>query len=170
MRHAGGIGLAVLLFGAFWGCSYVVPHASIGDFSDQVLEPAAARLADEKILEIQALMKAEQAPTVPLQTLASLLQELPWVGRLMNVGAASQKARLEQDLLWLETRRVPLRRELLTLFESRVEQSQDTFSFCISGVQRRYQATEGGRFSRLPDGSVPCETTALHTLQRDASK
>ena len=169
MRKAGGTGLAVL----FWlvlGCVHVMPHASLGDFSDQVLEPAAARLADEKILEIQALMKAEQAPTVPVQTLASLLQELPWVGRLMNVGAASQKARLEQDLLWLETRRVPLRRELLSLFESRAEHSEGTFSFCISGIQRRYQAIEGGRFTRLPDGPVRCETTPLHTLERDASQ
>src|SRR5215217_2956181 len=160
MRNLSAMGLTLILAGVL-GCTHATPRASIGDFSDQVLQPLGARLADEKVLELQSLVKAEQTPNVPLQTLASLLQELPWVGKLVNIGTASQRARLEQDLAWLETRRVPLRHELIALFESRTEQSQDTFSFCLSGVQRRYQALEVGRFTRLTDGPGHCETTKL---------
>ena len=165
MSNLSAMGLT-LLFAGVLGCTHATPQASLGDFSDQVLEPLAARLADEKLLEVEALVKAEQTPDVSMQTFASLLQELPWVGKLMNIGTASQKARLEQDLAWLETRRIPLRHEMIALFESRTQQSQDTFSFCISGVQRRYQALEVGRFTRLTDGPGPCETTKLQTLSK----
>ena len=165
MSNRKALGLTFIFAGVL-GCTHATPQTSIGDFSDQVLQPLAARLADEKILEVQALVKAEQTPNVPVQTLASLFQELPWVGKLINIGTASLKARLEQDLAWLETRRVPLRHELIALFESRTEQSQDTFSFCLSGVQRRYQALEVGRFTRLTDGPGHCETTKLQTLSK----
>jgi hypothetical protein len=158
---------SILLFcGALVSCAHAVPRASIGDFTDQILEPLALRVADEKVSEAGAEIKSARTPKASIQTLASVLNELPWIGRLLNVSTASRKAALDQDLAWLETRRMPLKRELLDLFVRRTIQEEDTFAFCVNGVERRYQAIETNRFTRLPDGSGPCEITSLSSLRK----
>ena len=150
-------------------CTHQTRHASIGDFTDQVLEPLAARLADEKIIEKTALIRAAQTPAASHQTIAAVLQELPWIGKMFTVVNTTRQAYLEQDLAWLETRRIPLRHELLSIFRSRTQQDGNAFAFCVNGVERRYQAIEQGRFSRLDDGSGPCETTPLQSLKRNSA-
>ena len=157
----------LLLFcGALMSCAHAAPRASVGDFTDQILEPLALRIADEKISEAGAELKSARTPKASTQTLATVLNELPWIGKLLNVSTASRKAQLDEDLAWLETRRMPLKRELLDLFVGRTVQDQETFSFCVNGVERRYQAIEPGRFTRLPDGPGPCEITSLSSLKK----
>lgn len=129
-----------------------------------MLEPLALRFADEKISQAMADQKLARTPKPSTQTLAGVLAELPWVGKLMNVTTVSQKARLDEELVWLETRRIPLKRELLELFVSRTTQEEDTFIFCVDNVQRRYQSLDTNRFSRLPDGPGPCEPAQLYSL------
>ena len=146
-----------------------IPRASIGDFSDHVLEPLALRVADEKITEAGAALKAEHTPKATMQTVASLLYEVPWIGKLLNFRNISQKAQLEEDLAFLETQRIPLKRELLNLFVSRTISDGDTFTFCVDGVQRRYQALDTNRFTRLLDGPGPCEPTQLSSLRKSQS-
>ncbi len=167
MFHAGA---AVLLCGALASCSnpltQTIPHASIGDFTDHVLEPIALRVADEKISEASAGLKSEHTPKATMQTVASLLYDVPWVGKLLNFRNVTQKAHLEQDLVWLETRRIPLKRELLDLFVSQTTFEEQTFTFCVDGVQRRYQALDTNRFTRLPDGPGPCEPMQLRSLHK----
>ena len=149
-------------------CAHQTRQASIGDFTDQVLEPLAARIADEKIIERTALARAAQTPAATQQTIAAVLQELPWIGEMFTVVNTTRQAYLEQDLVWLETRRIPLRHELLSIFRSRTQQDGNTFAFCVNGVERRYEAIEQGRFSRLDDGPSPCETTPLQRLKRNS--
>ncbi|HEU4502908.1 MAG TPA: hypothetical protein VFR82_14750, partial [Nitrospira sp.] len=79
---------------------------------------------------------------------------------------ATQKAQLEEDLAWLETRRIPLKRELLDLFVSRTTYEEQTFTFCVDGVQRRYQALDTNRFTRLSDGPGPCEPMEFSSLRK----
>lgn len=163
----------ILLFGTVASCSHAAPsaqpvgHASIGDFADHILEPMALRVADEKISEASAELKLARMPKTSTQTLAGLLHQLPWVGSVLNFSSASKKAKLEEDLTWLETRRIPLKRELLDRFVSRTTQEGDTFTFCVDHVQRRYQALDTTRFTRLPDGPGPCEYAPLLTLRKD---
>jgi hypothetical protein len=145
-----------------------VPHASIGDFSDHVLEPIALRVADEKISEASARLKSSSTPKATIQTVASLVYDIPWVGKLLNFVNVSQKAQVEEDLAWLETRRIPLKRELLEVFLSRAKVDGDTFTFCVDGVQRRYQALDTNRFTRLSDGAGPCEPTQLYSLRKQS--
>lgn len=162
------LGHVLLLCGALVSCAHAGPRASIGDFTDQILEPLALRVADEKILEAGAEMKSAQTPKASVQTMTSLLTGVPWVGSLLNLGTASRKAHLEEDLAWLETRRIPLKRELLDLFIVRTSREGETFIFCVNGVQRRYQSIDTNRFTRLPDGPGPCESTRLQSLNKDS--
>ena len=141
-------------------------HASIGDFTDYVLEPLALRVADEKITEASAGLKLARTPKGAVQSVASLLQDVPWVGPLLNFSTVSQKARLEGDLAWLETRRIPLKRELLDVFVSQTIHDDDTFAVCIDRAERRYQALDINRFTRLPDGPGPCEPLQLNSLKK----
>ena len=141
-------------------------HASIGDFTDYVLEPLALRVADEKITEASAGLKLARTPKGAVQSVASLLQDVPWVGPLLNFSTVSQKARLEGDLAWLETRRIPLKRELLDVFVSQTIHDDDIFAVCIDRAERRYQALDINRFTRLPDGPGPCEPLQLSSLKK----
>jgi hypothetical protein len=165
--HAGSI---FLLCWALTSCANpltpTIPRASVGDLSDYVLEPLALRVADEKISEASAELKLAHTPKATMQTVASLLNEVPWIGRLLNFRNVSQKAELEEDLAWLETRRIPLKRELLDLFVSRTTQEEEMFIFCVDGVQRRYRALDTNRFTRLLDGPGPCEPIQLYSLKK----
>lgn len=166
-RHQAGC--VVLLCGVLASCAHAVPPASpasIGDFTDQILEPLALRVADEKIIEAGAELRLAHTPKASTQTMAGLLNELPWIGKLLNFSSVSQRARLDEQLAWLETRRMPLKRELLDLFVSRTTRDDDIFSFCINGHERRYQAINAGRFTRLPDGSGPCDIIPLYSLKQ----
>ena len=166
------MGSVLLLSGMLASCAnpliQPVPHASIGDFTDHVLEPLALRVADEKIIEASAALKVEHTPKATMQTVASLLYDVPWIGRLLNFKNVSEKAQLEEDLAWLETRRIPLKRELLNQFVSQTTNEGETFTVCADGVQRRYQALDTNRFTRLVDGPGPCESMQPQTLKRRA--
>jgi hypothetical protein len=143
-----------------------VGHASLGDFTDYVLEPLALRVADEKISEASATLKLARTPKSTVQSVASLLQDVPWLGRLLNFTTVAQRAHLEEDLAWLETRRIPLKRELLDVFVSQTTHEDDTFTVCVDRAQRRYQALDVNRFTRLPDGPGPCGPLQLSTLKK----
>jgi len=172
------ISFFILLCGALASCGHsrtsapgpaqtpVAAHASVGDFTDYVLEPLALRVADEKIMEASADLKLAKAPKGAVQSVAGLLQDVPWIGKILNFTTVSQKAHLEEELAWLETRRLPLKRELLEAFVSDTSRDEDTFTTCIDGVQRRYQALDINRFTRLPDGSGPCAPLQLHSLKK----
>ena len=136
------------------------------DFEDHVLQPLALRVADEKISEASARLKAERMPKASIQIVAGFLDDIPWIGKLLSVSNVSRKAQLEEDLAWLDTQRIPLKRELLDLFVSRTTYQTETFTFCVDGVQRRYQALDTNRFTRLVDGPGPCELTQLHSLKK----
>jgi hypothetical protein len=158
---------ALLLCAAMVSCAHAMPRASMGDFTDQILEPLALRVADEKIIEAGAAFKAARTPKASTQTMATLLTDIPWIGKLLSFSSVSRKAQLDEELIWLETRRMPLKRELLDLLVFRTTQDDDTFMFCLDNVQRRYQAMETGRFTRLPDGPGPCEFNPLLSLTKD---
>jgi hypothetical protein len=130
------------------------------------LEPLALRVADEKIMEASAGLKLARSPKGTVQSVAGLLHDIPWIGPLLNFSTGSQKAHLEEDLAWLETRRLPLKRELLDVFVSRTTHDEDMFAVCIDRVERRYQALDINRFTRLPDGPGPCEPLQLNSLRK----
>jgi hypothetical protein len=142
-------------------CAHSAPP-SLADFTDQVIEPLAARVAEEKYLSTRGSIIAAGTPTRSY----ALLEQVPWLGSLMLWGAKSKKTQLETDLAWLETRRVPLKKELRELYVARTMRTSDGFEFCAEGIMRCYRIVDGARFSRLDEDPVPCEQTELHTLDR----
>ena len=114
--HRIHVSLVILLCSTLASCAHpsaqtpAAARASIGDFTDYVLEPLALRVADEKIIEAGARLKLARTPKGNVQSLANLLQDVPWIGTLLNFRTVSQKAHLEEDLAWLETRRIQIGR------------------------------------------------------------
>lgn len=166
MFHVGAAVLCWTLVSCANPLTHTIPRASIGDFTDHVLEPLALRVADEKISEASAALKLEHTPEATMQTVASLLYEIPYIGKLLNFRNVTEKAQLDRKLIWLETRRIPLKRELLDLFVSGTTYDEQTFTFCLDGVQRRYQALDTNRFTRLPDGPGPCGSMQVRSLNK----
>jgi hypothetical protein len=183
---------AIFFCGMLLSCAHTAPQASLGDFSDQVLEPLASRLADEHLAQARAdisLTYQEQEKRIAKGSLDESARAmihglgLYLFGPLGDLGGESlfqlmqsqaakdasvRHAEYEEVLAWLETRRLPLKRELLDLFENRAVPTGQGFSVCVEDKQRQYQTVEGGRFTRLADGPGPCETTQLQSLNRDA--
>lgn len=147
-------------------CAHISPQASLGDFTDQVIEPLASRMAEETFMAKRAAVIAAHTPEASFATVTSLLGEVPMLGRFIQWGTHVRKTQLDADLAWLETRRLPLKQELRDLFVARTVKTDEGFAFCADGKQRRYRSIEGTRFSRLEDGAGPCELTQLHSLRR----
>src|SRR5262245_10378560 len=179
--------------GGLSSCAHTTSQASRGDFSDHVLEPLASQLADEHIAQGRADITltylerekriSEGRPDVvgeaTIHGLGSLLIEPSESDRTKSLpvveenqafkDASMRRVQYEETLAWLETRRLPLKRELLDLLLKRTVATSEGFTVCVEGKQRQYQAVEGGRFTRLADGPGPCETTELQSLKRDAA-
>lgn len=179
--------------GGLSSCAHTTSQASLGDFSDHVLEPLASQLADEHIAQGRADInltylerekrisegRTDVSDGATIHGLGSLLvgpsgsertQSVPVVDENQAFKDASmRRAQYEETLAWLETRRLPLKRELLDLLLKRTVTTSVGFSVCVEGKQRQYQAVEGGRFTRLADGPGPCETSELQSLKRDVA-
>ena len=76
-----------------------------------------------------------------------------------------RKADYEEHLLWLDTREIHLKNELLELYQKRVKETVIGYSVCVSGKEQMYGIREG-RLVRLADGDVPCPTTKAKSLER----
>jgi hypothetical protein len=58
---------------------------------------------------------------------------------------------------------LPLKKELLGVFELRTKKTADGYSVCVEGIGRRY-SVKGDRFVREANGEGPCETALIYTL------
>ncbi len=143
------------------------PKATIWDFTDDVIEPLAGRMAEDKFMAKRAAVIAAHTPRPSRATAKNLLGVVPMLGTLFALEDKTQKVRLDAELAWLETRRLPLKQELRDLLVARTVRTDDGFAFCADGRQRRYRIIDGVRFSRMEDGSEVCEVTELHSLTRD---
>jgi|CXWL01.1.fsa_nt_gi hypothetical protein len=139
------------------------PTLPFGEFVDQVLDPLSGKIADEHIQQAQADLKAGQLSPVLLTLLGSAFGP---GGTVAGAGLANlQTATIDQKSAQLDTRRLPLKKELLALFTSRAKAESDHYSVCVEGAERRY-GVQSGKFVRLADGQGPCEVTALKTLAK----
>ena len=134
------------------------PSLPVGEFYDQVLDPLAEKIANQRVDH-------------ELAALPSAAASLATVGSLINapvaiIGAALDLLRhsnAQDKRSALEARRLPLKQELLALFESRTKATADGYSVCVEGVERRY-SVRGLKFVREANGSGLCQTALIHTL------
>lgn len=187
----------VLLGSVLTACAHTPPAPSLGDFTDVILTPLAVQHADESIIEIKAklgqmyqarlrqLTGAQLTPTeeLVLKGLSSVLfgpggavGSSVLFGVLRSNGQramADTEAEYQDWLIWLDTRRAPLKADLLALYIKRTKPTGTGFSVCIDGQERRYEQVDIRRYSRVEDGPGPCERIRLGTLpslRRDAIK
>src|SRR5206468_12122101 len=108
------------------------PSLPVGEFYDHVLDPLAQKIANERVDH-------------ELARIPSSWGALGSVGSLINPPAAMigagldwwSQASAQEQRVTLEARRLPLKQELLGLFESRTKQTADGYSVCVEGIQRR---------------------------------
>lgn len=171
------------------GCTGTPQKLTRGEFSQQVLEPLTIKLAPEFIelakanytayfleQERQIREKAPQEGDKNLLRLFGLGLFGPGGGwgadKLIDLGdrkseeeAKNRKTNYEEQLLWLDSREILLKNELLELYQKRVKETDTGYSVCISGKEQMYGIREG-RFIRLADGDGPCPTTKAKSLER----
>ena len=150
------LGTAALILPLFFaGCATtpVVPLPSKAAFSEQVLVSLADKRGNEIIDELKT--KATQGSGVPWAVLGTFLGH-----PLIGAGAqAIESTSNEQKAVRLENQRAQLKAKLLTIYESRIQATDDYFAVCSQGKERRYQRAAG--FPRLDDGPGPCPTTQI---------
>jgi len=81
------------------------PRASVGDFTDHVLEPLALRVADEKISETRAALRLEQTQDT-MQHVADLLYEVPWISSSIGRRTRATPLRSVSTAFSVATRRL----------------------------------------------------------------
>lgn len=174
------LAIALVSFFALVGCA-TAPLPSKAAFSEQVLDPLAAKHTDERFTVEQA-RSTHAAQKWKLEhpqgggSLAPLIGGIigsymaPGVGT--GIGTAlgqvfADSSRVDADavlaeyLARLETRRAPFKTKVLSLWEGRIQETDggQAFAVCIAGKERRYARQPS--FPRLDDGPGPCQTTQL---------
>jgi hypothetical protein len=132
------------------------PTLPFGEFIDQVLDPLAGTIADERIQHAQAELNAGQLSPSLLSLLGLTLGSQ---GSGLGDGFARlQNSSIEQVSAYLDAQRHPLKKEVLALFTKRAKSIGDQYSVCVEGAERGYGVMDG-KFLRLADGPGPCDTT-----------
>lgn len=158
------LGTAALVVGLFLPACAATPP-STAEFTEQVLEPLAAKRTAEIIEEQQAQARLAASQQADADAFGRfLLKLLPVYGdALGQVLAGDPNQRLEKSVAWLETRRAPLKSKLLALFQERLTESsiagQPIFSLCYMGTERRYARAPG--FHRLENSADLCPKTNI---------
>ncbi|MDP1769702.1 MAG: hypothetical protein Q8L74_13005 [Nitrospirota bacterium] len=147
---------------------------SIGEFVDQVLSPLAEQLSNEsmthfkfKLTHLYAKSERQglQKPSGDLDALFYRMFDFAAPGSGLALEELSKdkdindsrvrEALFQEMLAWLDTRRLPLKRELLDLYAAATVKNESGYSLCVEGRARRYEFSDG-RFHRLADGAKPC--------------
>ncbi len=139
-------------------------------FSEQVLHPLAKQTAHEIIEHKKATIRFADAKDPNDQALLGAISgAVPMLGVLFGATEEHDKATLERQLAWLDSRRLPLKKELIGLWESRIEPMQTGYAVCVDGKKRVYQAARN-RWIRLNDLPHDCPRVEFQSLQADSAK
>jgi len=141
------------------------PALPVGEFYDHVLEPLAVKAAAERIDQAKAHVTAGKFSPELAAILGTFLA--PGTGSAVGAGVASlANSSLDKKVALIETRRLPLQRELLELYIGRTKAVGSDYRVCVDGAERVY-TVQDGRFVRLANGPGPCEVTNLQSLTVD---
>jgi hypothetical protein len=150
-------------------------------FTEEVLQPLAAQQVEERISHARSLLAqinlakerlAAGQPLTPeaqalLNGIAGLLALNPGDPRGTDLllafadtkakkPLAARKVAYQEALAWIDSRRLPLQREILRRLADRAVRTNKGFAICVDGIQRQYEAGVEGRFIRLEDKPGAC--------------
>ena len=139
-------------------------------FSEQVLHPLAKQTAHEIIEHKKTTIRlAETKDPNDQALLGAISSAVPMFGALLGATEEHGKANLERQLAWLDSRRLPLKKELIGLWESRIEPTATGYAVCVDGKKRVYQASKN-RWVRLNDLPHECPRVEFQSLQLETLK
>jgi hypothetical protein len=172
---------AGLLGVAMFACAPLGISPATKAFTEGVLQPLAAQQAEERISQARSLLAqinlakerlaAGQPLTPETQTLLNgivgLLTLNPGDPRGTDVllafvdakakkPLAARKVAYQEALAWIDSRRLPLQREILRRLADRAVRTNKGFAVCVDGIQRQYETGVEGRFVRLADKPGAC--------------
>ena len=144
------------------------PALPMDAFIDQVLDPLASQIVNELAEQSKAEYAANHPTSMPKPSTGAagaasgggpsgMLN-----GFLGGIVAASNQDAIQKYNAEIDSRRHPIKKELLTLFTRRARSVEDQYSVCVDGAERRYGVKDNG-FIQLPDGPGPCEKTVIST-------
>jgi hypothetical protein len=137
-------------------------------FSEQVLHPLAKQMASEIIEHKKATVRLAETKNPDDQAiLGAISGAVPMLGVLFGATEEHEKAALERQLAWLDSRRLPLKKELIGLWEARIEPTPTGYAVCVDGRKRVYQAGKN-RWVRLNDASHDCPHVEFQSLHPDS--
>lgn len=173
--------VAGCLGGALLACASLVPSPAMRAFSQEVLQPLATKLVEERISQARSLLaqinlakeQLAAGQSLPPETLAvlhgvaGLLTVNPGDARGTDLLVAfadtkvkkpfaDRKAAYQEALAWIDSRRLPLQDEMVRRLEERTVRTDKGFRLCIEGIQRQYETGPGGRFVRVADKPGTC--------------
>jgi hypothetical protein len=139
-------------------------------FSEEVLHPLAKQTANEIIEHKKATIRLSETKDPKDQAiLGAISGAVPMLGVLFGATEEHDKASLERQLAWLDSRRLPLKKELIGLWESRIEPTATGYAVCVDGKKRVYQANRN-RWIRLNDLPYDCPRVEFKSLQPESVK
>ena len=152
------------------GCASAPPLPSQAFFTQHILDPLSRQIADQKIDQRKAKIASGRLDPGLMSTLGSIVA--PMLGYPPDVGAqtgslmaAYLNSSIEQQLTIVESRRSPLKEELLVLYQQQTKRIENGFAVCVEGQERQYVMEEGSFTRSLMDGPGPCEQPPLQSLQ-----
>jgi hypothetical protein len=146
------------------------PVPSKAAFSEQVLHPLAKQTANEIIDHKKASIRLDDTKDPNDQAiLGAISGAVPMLGVLFGATEEHDKATLERNLAWLDSRRLPLKKELIGLWESRIEPTGTGYAVCVDGKKRVYQASKN-RWVRLNDLPQDCPRVEFQSLKVENPK
>ncbi|MBI5853748.1 MAG: hypothetical protein HZB35_00620 [Nitrospirae bacterium] len=163
------------------GCGHLPPSAttviepsrpvpSKAAFSEQVLYPLAKQTAHEIIEHKKATYRLDEMRNPDDQAiLGAIGGAVPMLGVLFGATDEHDRATLERNLAWLDSRRLPLKKELIGLWESRIESTGTGYAVCVDGKKRVYQNSKN-HWVRLDDLPHDCPRVEFQSLKADAPK
>lgn len=146
------------------------PVPSKAAFSEQVLYPLAKQTAHDIIEHKKATSRLDDMRNPDDQAiLGAIGGAVPMLGVLFGATDEHDRATLERNLAWLDSRRLPLKKELIGLWESRIELTGTGYAVCVDGKKRVYQSSKN-RWVRLDDLPHECPRVEFQSLKADAPK
>ena len=152
------------------GCASARPLPSEASFTQQILDPLSRQIADQKIDQRKAKIASGRLDPGLMSTLGSIVAPMlgypPDAGaQTGNLMAAYLNSSIEQQLTIVESRRSPLKEELLVLYQQQTKRIENGFAVCVEGQEWQYVMEEGSFTRSLMDGPGPCEQPPLRSLQ-----
>jgi hypothetical protein len=121
-------------------------------------------LSEDIINHKKALKRLDAAKAAGLNRdfVGGLLRQVPGVPQLFSADDLAREAKLQRDLAWLDSRALPLQKEIRNILIKRTASANGGFTICLEGNLRTYKPRHSGvGFTHVSDEPMVCDKVDL---------